>query len=235
MAYTSGDILARVIIPHSNGQAADAITNSWAFQTAGLGAPTSTERDNLEGDLIDFYVTTPASGVRAVGAYISGEYTRATSGCSIELYHIVVGALGSPFHIVNFTLPAASSLQPIPHEVSACLSFHADLTGVAEELPDTTRPRAQRRGRVYIGPLTTHALQNPGGDNTASRVHSNLRNDATLAAARLKAAAASTHPTWCVWSRHGVVLRPVVGGYMDDAFDTHRARGLKPTTRTTFS
>jgi hypothetical protein len=44
----------------------------------------------------------------------------------------------------------------------------------------------------------------------------------------------STAPDWCVWSRSNHKVDPVIGGFVDNRFDTQRRRLETSTARVVF-
>jgi hypothetical protein len=127
--------------------------------------------------------------------------------------------------IEQFTLGAAVDGTRLPGEVAVVLSFHSLLTDVPEEV-GATRPGARHRGRIYFGPLNTASLD-------ASTATVEPATNAALRGAALSFMALTTAP-WSQWSRADAVMRTITGGYVDNAFDTQRRRGIAATARTTF-
>lgn len=122
-------------------------------------------------------------------------------------------------------------------EQAICLSFAAT--------PVSGQPPARRRGRVYLGPVNTDAQSFL---NAQQRVGASWRTAITDAAEVM--AGGILHPgspgLRCHWAIFSPATRAggasledsfndVVSGWVDDAFDTQRRRGPRPTTRTTFS
>lgn len=117
---------------------------------------------------------------------------------------------------------AGSATQALPSEVALCLSYYANRNIVG------------RRGRIYIGPLTTGAVE-PSGIVPA-RPKATLMDLAGRAGAALAAGTGSVLK-WCVLSRRlGVATwSPITDGWVDDSFDTQRRRGEAATTRDTWT
>lgn len=224
MAYTAGDVLVRAVMTATSGLPADAVINDFAFQAA--AAPTAADVDNMFAAVDGFYRSVTGGG-QAVGQYISNQVNRGATH-ELQAFHIVAGPMGSPFRSDPWLGPPTVLSGPgLPTEVAGVLSFHADLTGAVEE-SGATRPRARRRGRVYIGPLITSAV------NTGAAPY-RLADAFTLAvreaAVRTMDLGNANAVPWCVWSRADATLRPVVGGWTDDAPDIQRRRGTSPLTR----
>jgi hypothetical protein len=181
--------------------------------------------------LQDFYNAVHAPGATDLANYISNRVSRAAAAHSFKYYDISTtldgSPHGSPFAVNTWTLDAAAALDPLPAEVSACISYHADTTGVPEEV-GATRPAARRRGRLYIGPLQTGVL------GTTGMLRSDFF-DALRGAGIFLNAIAGLGVEWQVWSRADAAVRPVVGGFVDNAFDTQRRRGPAATLRTSWT
>lgn len=123
--------------------------------------------------------------------------------------------------------PSASTC--LPEEVAVCLSMQAT--------PVSGIPQARRRGRIYVGPLTTGAVSI---ENGGTFVATNLRNALIAAADDLAAPDTSTSTQLAVFSRQQLqetgsmesAFTPVSGGWVDDAFDIQRRRGSRSRNRT---
>lgn len=224
MAYTAGDTLVRAVMQAASGLPRDTVINDFAFKAA--ASPTPTEVGMMISVVNEFYRTTQASS-RKVGEYISNQINRAATH-ELQAYHITAGPLGSPFYTEDWLgPPTALTATGVPTEVAAVLSFHADLTGAAEE-SGATRPRARRRGRVFIGPLTGGAIVQSAPPYTLDASFTLVLREAAV---KLMDDAEAAGVPWCVWSREDATLRPVVGGWTDNAPDTQRRRGFRATTR----
>lgn len=235
MAYTSGDILAKVTLYNNSGLVADQVNNDFAIQMDDLAAPDAGEAAAIAGIVEDFYISRDTVESVSIGQLMGSQMSR--RHIKVDLTHIVVGTLGSPFYTLDHTsgsdiLEGPSSATQLPNEVAATLSYHGDLTSLAEEGTGGTRPRARHRGRVYIGPLNVTAISNatPG-----PRINLLTRHVLTGKLADMSAALNAIDAHLCVWSRVNVSLDPIVGGFVDDEPDTQRRRGVTATTRTTFT
>jgi hypothetical protein len=115
--------------------------------------------------------------------------------------------------------------------VACCFSFHAEI-----ESGDIA---ARKKNRVYLGPLADGAKTAVTG---GVRPTTSWVNDVVAAGAALLAASdLATTWTWQTFSptqaaATGLIsgIDPVVGGWVDNAFDTMRSRGLVKTARTEF-
>lgn len=231
-------VLITARLPRVGGAPEDDTLNDFAFLLADAGTP---DVDDAFDAVVSFYNTVQVipDTDYAVAGWLAETVSRAANACRLDAYDLT-GALGggphgSPFATRLWTLGANAFGNPaLPSEVAAVLSFHSDLDGIPERDPGPpqTRPAARRRGRVYIGPLDRQAA-----DSAANTIPVTLRSglvDTLNAAATLLAGAASA--SWSVWSRAGAAFYgPMVGGWVDDAFDTQRRRGEAATIRTTWT
>jgi hypothetical protein len=120
-----------------------------------------------------------------------------------------------------------SMLTGLPNEVAACVSFHdANLAG--------------QRGRIYFGPLAYSVLEasipgdavlTPAARLTLANAAAALRDKNTNAA---RWAVKSVSRKDASITRDNPVYRTIKSGWVDNAFDTQRRRGTKPTERFVF-
>lgn len=230
MAVTSADILVRCLMSSTTGLPADTVINDFAFRFTGGGAPTDAELDILLGDVDAFYNDIPTGQTQTIAKYLGESISRAVTH---EMQFFNIAAPGSPRYTSSWLGPAAPATPNtnMPTEVAGVLSFHGDLTGVLEE-SGATRPRARRRGRVYIGPLTGDAITTA---DDSPLLGTGFLNVARAAAVDLADEAAAHDFTWSVYSRTNVELYAVVGGWTDNAPDTQRRRGREATARTVYT
>jgi hypothetical protein len=230
----SEPVLADVILPSTTGLIEDQVVNTFAFLTPVTGAVSATDADHIQFALADFYNSVDATSGETVANFLGTQLDRATNGVKIKIYdlagHLDGTAHGSPVFERFFTLgPSQGGETNLPAEVAMVLSFHSDLTNLQQE-QGSTRPAARARGRIYLGPLCTlakveyassHQVYLSGGArNTVIGAATRLMNDANT--------------VWAQWSRKNAEVLPVVGGFMDDALDSQRRRGVAATIRSTF-
>lgn len=210
-----------VTLPAASGVGRDAVVTDFTFSSA---------TPNVLTALAAFYNTTHPTWATAVSGYLSPTLSRATGAGVFHVYDLSVpltsgGPAGPPIQTATWTLGGGGG-TPLPSELAVVLSYHAADTSIPEHAPGA-RPRSRYRGRCYIGPLTTTALNQ---DATSHRptVLQAVRETITASAVALLAA----EPTWSVWSRKDKMQRTVVGGWVDDAWDVQRRRGEDPVVRT---
>jgi len=221
--------LSVISIPHYNGVPADADENTFAW--TGPDDPDTAAAD-INDALHSFYVATNAAG-HAIGNYMAPSVSRVVYP-TIKVYELTdlsgASGLGTPVAVrpLDATIPGNDSASGLPAELSVCVSFHGDLTGLVEK-SGATRPANRHRGRVYVGPLTDGTMVQDGTTHVVG-VNSTFRGVCADAAGRMLGGVFGV--TWCVWSRKNAALYEVVGGFVDNAFDIQRRRGEDTTART---
>jgi len=223
--------LARAVWQSVTGLPEDVYTNDFALTF--VGEASASDLEDAANNIRDFY-SVDGGKVHTIRDWLSTAVADTANNFHVDIYlvpELPATLLGSPVFTKTYTVAATSTDGGLPEECSAVLSFHADLTGIPEE-SGATRPRARRRGRVFIGPLRAGA-----SDQTSPpmRVHQDLQDDLVLAAEALAVDMGADAWFWEVWSRADNVMRDVVGGFVDDAFDTQRRRGPAATSRTSFT
>lgn len=127
-----------------------------------------------------------------------------------------------PFRTRVWNLASNPSATGLPTEVAMVLSFQG--------VKAAGFPQGRRRGRIFIGPLGS------GVNGTDGRPTPTARTAIANAAATLKtdlAAPGGQH--WAVWSSVDGQSVEIDNGWVDNAFDTQRRRGVQVTARTTWS
>jgi len=221
-------------IPHKSGLPQDTVFNNFVFIVPST-PPSDSDMTKVAGALQGFYASVPSNSTRALGTYLGDQLDRGTGKGVFRFFNITddgVPGVGPPVKVSTFTLPAVTAAgSPLPAEVSLCLSVHADLTGIAEVAPGGTRPRARRRGRIYLGPWAGDANSYNAARST-SLPASALTNTIINAAHDLLTSLIAQGIYWAVASAADFIARQIVGGYVDDAWDTQRRRGEDPQFRT---
>lgn len=229
MAYTTADVLVKAVMECTTGLAADRVVNDWAFHF-GTVDPDDAAIQALF-DAVDGFYRDTQSNTHSVGEYLSPSINRSATHL-LQAYTIKTPPLGSPRLEQSWLGPVnPGAANPFPQEVAACLSFRADVVGIPEH-SGADRPKARRRGRVYVGPLMSNSLQ---GTVAPYLFDSTFLQTLRQAATAMAAEAGQAGWTWSVWSRKDTVLRAVVDGFTDNAPDTQRRRGPKANTRVTYS
>lgn len=210
-------LFGQVIIPHKDLLAQDAVVNTFNFTGVDDIEDMSTA---IYTRLKSFYQDTTSTSSRAVNQYMSNELN--FPGARLKLYDASDPEPRVPVFDESMGLTQGNIYGgwPLPGEVAICSSYRA----AAES---GTNPR-RRRGRIFIGPLNANAsTQSP---NIAARPSSDAIS--TIAEASLRLAEASTlGAAWVVWSRKNDSGSIIHSGYVDNAFDTQRRRGVEANSR----
>jgi hypothetical protein len=163
------------------------------------------------------------SGSASIASALSNFIDRSTGASLVKFYNMSEAKPRTPY-VFAFTLdPATPGTGDLPEEVAVCGSFHG------------APPRsARRRGRTYFGPFNDTALGNdpdPAGFGP-SRPNDLLRQAIAVSQkGLLDSIDAIPGFDWVVYSPTGGTTTKVVGGWIDDAWDTQRRRGVDPAQR----
>lgn len=226
----AGEHLFVVSIPHDDGVARDAVTNSFVFSDVDSDA----DREIVFDLLDDFYGLDTAGADTALSDWYSPTLNQTSNACTIKAYSLV-GHLdgtphGSPVDQRLFSLGTSLGSSAYPSEVALALTIEGlDWGDQPVEAPGGTRPRSRRRGRVFLGPFSEQA---GSIQSNVMRPKSELRTVALAAASRLATDSIAAGVPWGVWSRANAAVYGVESVSVDDAFDTQRRRGERASTRT---
>ncbi len=217
---------AVVKVNADSGLPDDAIVNTFHFKT---------ESDPVLAGTLAAIANTLGDAYDIPGPFLSSKYTWGTAKATF--YNLADPEPRVP--LTELSLAMTTDPAPgaaLPPEVGLCLSYEANqISG---------QPQARRRGRAYIGPfqvggLIDHSVP-PAAFVTAVK---------NMGAKILTDSDANADWTWCVYSRstnEGTTVPPsvpqplsssffpVVRGFVDNAWDIQRRRGLAPTSRDTF-
>jgi hypothetical protein len=201
-------VRAQVILHTLDAVPENYISNSWCFEGMAPGTDDAATVTMLK----DFYDDIGAT-------YWSNSI--AQNGHEVKLSELPGVAPNYPFFEGVFNLAADPTGTDMPSELAICLSFQG--------LRSAGFPQSRRRGRVYLGPWGTTA-------NATGRPTAALVTQIATAAATLKSTAAviATAGGWAVWSGTDQAAVLVDDGWIDNAFDVQRRRGVLYTSRTTF-
>jgi hypothetical protein len=239
---------AQVTLEPTTAKAEDVVVNTWHFIDKGaVVAPGDAPFERIRDVLRDFYTTAPAGG-QNLGTFIAPSVTRATPS-AIAITRRPDDFLfdplrpggpmrevwGSPSHVYDLVLPAqvaGDGGQSLPAEVAAVVSFHSAYGARAELGAGGTRPKARKRGRIYFGPLVKATIGNVANGTAYLFVADGLKRSAD----RLKQAGDGELDIvqWATYSTTEHDGAPVIGGFVDDAADTVRRRGVDAQSRITF-
>lgn len=184
------------------------------FHFADLISSYESVLEDLHSAVQDFYSST-SSGGNTLGNHISAYVNRSYV---TQAYNLADPPPRSPDVSGNSLAPALET--GLPEEVAVCLTLRG-------EPPVTPR----RRGRLYIGPLSRHAGVLEGGTTVTHAHPANssagmLVQNMIASAGALVAASSLAGCPWSIRStRPSENFVPIVGGWVDNSFDTQRRRG----------
>ena len=198
----------------------DAIVNTWHWHQPEPNLSFPDDIDNVRDMLHDFYFTSPTGGGNPIVNVCS---KRILSGkVTFKFYNMMDAKPRAPFHIEDFTAAAMPTSDALPAELSCCLSYQA--------VKESGKPQARRRGRIYLPPPAITANSSDG------RPTSSYRGLISDKATELKAASdASLRWEWVVWSVVNQDHSLVDNGWVDDAWDIQRRRGVRARARGAWS
>jgi hypothetical protein len=154
--------------------------------------------------------------------YMSGAADHA--GERVKIYDTSHALHSPPVFDELYTAPTmAGGASPLPSEVAVCLSYSGT--------PASGVPLSSVRGRIYIGPLSTHALDESDGPDTTGRPNLAFRSRVVESGPRLAASLLEVFMVWGVRSVTHNRFTPINHFWCDNAWDTQRRRGESPTSR----
>lgn len=222
-------------LPHDSGLPKDAAVNVWHFDSDQTFAE---DADDTADRLIAFY--------QAIGPTIIG--ARSAGSVTVDVYNLEDAPPRIPGHTVTGTFsPASPTAGYVPEEIAICLSFQG-ATGSGVNM-------RRRRGRVYLGPIAgnivdsttagtelTAAARSTIATAAAALAHGPDVGDARLAVFSRATANlfdglpvdANEPPSGYSDGALSAGFEDVVSGWVDNAFDVQRRRGIQASARTTW-
>ena len=178
--------------------------------------------------IINFYTVAGTGGGNAIDHYFSDSHDAGTNHASITLYdistHLNGTPAGAPVAMENWTCPGGGSGNPCPEGVAAAISYRRDY-GTDVEFGTGTRPRSRDRGRIYVGPVSSVALDEDGTTNRCIW-KAQFITDCLAAAYNLSEGhtAGGTEYVWRQWSRKNASVGLITELFMDNRPDYQRRR-----------
>lgn len=218
----------QVIFPYFTGLPRDVAINTFNFRVDALDLSTL---DSVGGRLNEFY-NDAAGASQTLAQHMGLSITR--NACKFKYYEIptAYGPMGDPIREDTWTLdPAGTGIYPLPMEVAACCSM------VGADASASSIPIRRRRGRIYLGPLNSLAIDTTLDNfpNLSTATRTNLAERAN----NLVGDNGVEGVDWVVWSRAGWAagagadaFQTVRYGWVDNEFDTQRRREMDSTART---
>jgi len=168
--------------------------------------------DNIRDLIVDFY-DLEFDGDR-VGNWLTSQSL--TGDYVLEIYRLSDNKPRVPWYTASGNVDFDSA-PALPAEVALCLSFQAEKV--------SGEPQARKRNRIYLGGFKSSANVNGRPANELIQVM------LFSAEEMLQAATNSISVNWIVWSTAANTWHLVESGWVDNAWDSQRRRGLAPTQR----
>lgn len=223
------DYLAQIVLKSVSGLPTDVFVTDMAVRDpAGTIDPATVALD-IAGKWVDFYNNVDDAGHSIVSKLSPAVATNFDVHLFDVTAHLNGTPHGSPVASHVGALGARAATNPLPEEVAIALSIAGDMTGLVERA-GATRPKARHRGRLFLGPWSIAAVAGPVAGHTYIDIA--LQHSIVFQAAAMRAGLLAQDLDWCVWSRKDAAFRSVVGGFLDNAFDTIRSRGCDANGRT---
>jgi hypothetical protein len=226
--------LAKVTLNSSTGLPRDAVVNNFVYSTPLVA-------DTMSADLIAFYAH--------IGAFFGRTLAAGSAPHMIETYdisgHLDGSPHGSPTSTTMFAVPASAGAISLPRQVCIVVPYHADFgvtlehgasatrpttesaidQGAPPTHPALTRPRANLRGRLFLGPWNTLAQDSVNGLGFSAEL---------ITAIQLAVHELIARGFWAIWSRASASVHPVLAAAVDLAWQTQRRRVIGGAGRTAF-
>lgn len=193
----------------------DSYVNTWHFQ---MDAFLASDFDNVRDLLFDFYTDTPGDQPQPLTYFMTNH---SLSGNYVLKAYLLTDP--KPRAVAYETSGAVTfnTNAALPTEVASVFSFQAE--------QESGENQKRRRNRIYLGPLGVSS------SDDYSRMDDTMVASMLFAGRNLtEAAAAAVTWSWVVYSPTDDATYPVNNGWVDNAFDTQRRRGLQSTARGTF-
>lgn len=171
------------------------------------------DENGIQGDLSDLYDT--------IADYLSIKIDPAAS--YIKWYNLDLPKPRTPFLTLSMDSFTTVGSDTLPSEVAIVSSFQA--------APVNGLPQSRRRNRVYLGPLSSLGLAAADGV-----INSSCREAIAGAFENLASNSASEAQwIWVVYSPTDDDNHAIADGWIDNAFDSQRRRGIESYSRETWT
>lgn len=182
--------------------------------------------DLLETKLTEFYNVAQGGGGNRIVDFISRVVNVALT--ELKVYDLNEAAPRLP-ETRNPTITQTGTTTVLPNECAVVMSY---ASGTLNENGGTIAPR--RRGRIFLGPLTSNSATFTVGTDPDVRVNSGLLSTIQLAGEFLLDDVSTDEMAWVQYSRMNNLALAVTGGFINNRLDTQRRRGEAETTRVIF-
>ena len=242
------NLLIKAIIPSSVSPNEDTVSNGFSVST--LNPPSGADLTALATATEQFYTTAHSGQTTPLMDYMSGDLSTASNASTINIYDVSTSlsgvGIGSPVAVVPWTFSAtttgSTNLDP---RLAACIAVRANYGSALEHgasisLPSddhavdegapathtgTSRPRARKRGRYYIGPLNSFAVTQTHSAEIVWQTQFAIDVVAALAGYKNALSGLTNKSTLSVWSRSDAAFYSVLDYFLDESPSTQRRRG----------
>lgn len=204
----------QVSFPMDSNLPKDTVTNTWHFNHTG---GVVSDYDNVRDMLADFYTTDPTGSANSVQDYMTALIQ---SNAIVRAYNLDDPKPRPPVYESTFAISGTGGAV-LPSEVALCMSY--------QSIKIAGESQARRRGRIYLGPFVQTANDSGGRPSSAL-----ITTVAKAARDLVVASDAATSWKWEIYSPTSGNSHQVYNGWVDNAWDTQRRRGLATTARTTW-
>lgn len=213
-----GVALFQVAFAGSSGLPKDVYVNTY-HADLGTGEPTEAQCEDVADEIEASYLDTDGAD-RNILSWLSEEVN---TTIRIKAYLMSDPVPRAPLLDKVYSIAGGTTGNGrLAAEVALCLSFQGDTISGS--------PQARRRGRVFVGPLRPTANDSATG-RPATGFRDTMQHFGNELYGRINALAGWT---WGVWSGADADFVPITNGWIDNAFDTQRRRGLAPVSRVIF-
>lgn len=212
-----------------SGLPEDRFVNSWGFMNLDLNN-TPLGAAEMFGRVLDAFYFTAAVNGSTIAGFMSKHLVSANT--EYRVYDLGNPPPRDPIIVTpQVALPPFSAADPLPEEVAVVLSLQGQNIGWDAQAVGsiTPVPRKTRRGRLFLGPWGIAVMQS---GTQGARVLPLLRD--TIVDRANNIINSTENMSWDIISPTRLLSTKVIGGYVDNAFDTQRRRGKKETERTAF-
>lgn len=211
-----GLVRAQVVLQGDSDLPEDRFVTTYVFGNQDGGSPSDADLDTIHGLLEAFWTTDPVGGTGTLMSLLGGQ---CSGTAETRLYRLGDTPPREPY-ITPFTVSGFSQSSGMPAEVAICISYYA------------TSNAPRRRGRIYFGPCSNLTGAFAGGE---WRPTQNTIDILQLKARDLLQGSNDQLWPWAVLSDVDNVARPITNGWVDNAYDTQRRRGVAADNRTLWS
>lgn len=205
----------QVTFPFFTNIPRDVFTNTWHFESTLTTAQVAAE----VGPRLDTFYTACYSEVLSAAPYVQWD------DAVLRVYNLSDLPPRVPEEVAMPIAATVASSTEIPTEVAVVMSFHAAPIGGV--------PNSRLRNRIYLGGLAEGKIL-PGSVSAFPKVGSSFMTD-ICDAAEVLLGENDGNAWWVTYSPTRGLPAEVVGGWVDDSFDTQRRRGIDTSTRQLFS